>query len=146
MSSKKVYIVYTDGACDPNPGTGGWSAIIRCPQEEIILSGCERDSTNNRMELTAAIKALEHIKNAAQVDLFTDSQYLQRGIEEWLSTWVKKNWKGSSGKVANQDLWKKLLEVTGKQNVKWHWLRGHSGQRDNARVDYLAKKAIRECK
>ncbi len=145
MINKDEITIYTDGACDPNPGTGGWAAIVRTQKGEIVLSGCEPESTNNRMELTAAIAALEKVEPAAHIKLFTDSQYLQRGIQEWLPNWVKKNWKGSNGKVANQDLWKKLLDCTSGKRIEWHWLRGHIGNRENARVDLLAKKAIRNC-
>lgn len=135
-------VIYTDGACDPNPGPGGWAALIITPKSEKALSGGEIETTNNRMELTAAIKAIQSIKEPVEIGVYTDSQYLQKGIEEWIDKWLVKNWKGSNGKVANQDLWKKLLDVTGKHKIKWHWLRGHAGSRYNERVDQLAKRAI----
>jgi ribonuclease HI len=145
MTNRDRYIIYTDGSCDPNPGTGGWAAIIGNGKEEVVLSGCELESTNNRMEMTAAIKALESLPKDACVEIFTDSQYLKKGIEEWMPTWIRKNWKGSNGKVANQDLWKRLLVEASKRQVSWHWLRGHIGNQKNSRADQLAKKAIRGC-
>jgi ribonuclease HI len=134
--------IYTDGACDPNPGPGGWAALIIMPTGEKILSGGEPETTNNRMELTAAIQAIQSIKQPSLIWVYTDSQYLQKGIEEWIEKWLAKNWKGSSGKVANQDLWKELLFVIQPHQIKWHWLRGHFGNVNNHRVDQLAKRAI----
>lgn len=134
--------IYTDGACDPNPGPGGWAALIMTADGERIMSGGDRQTTNNRMELTAAIKALQSIKKPAVIELYTDSQYLHKGIEEWIEKWLSKNWKSSSGKVANQDLWKQLLDVIRPHQIKWHWLRGHFGNPYNHRVDLLAKRAI----
>jgi ribonuclease HI len=113
------------------------------------LSGAEAHSTNNRMELTAAIQALSAIEESAAVKIFTDSQYLQKGISEWMPKWLAKNWRGTSGPVANQELWKELLAVSGRHMVTWHWLRGHSGHAENERVDYLcraARKKLRQSK
>lgn len=135
--------IYTDGACEPNPGPGGWAALLRFPSSEKVLQGKEDLTTNNRMELTAAIKALSELSEPSVVELYTDSQYLQRGITEWLPKWVLKNWRSSSGKVANQDLWQALLAAEKPHQVEWRWLRGHAGNRDNARVDRLACLAMR---
>ncbi len=137
-------ILYTDGACSPNPGPGGWAALIIMDGKQTTLSGSDPQTTNNRMELTAAIEALKHVKEGRQITLFTDSEYLQKGIEEWLPRWIEKNWKGSGGKVANRDLWESLVEVTQNHRIAWRWLRGHSGNRWNMMVDRLARAAIRQ--
>jgi ribonuclease HI len=145
----REYVVYTDGGCDPNPGPGGWAALIIHGMTRRELSGAEAHSTNNRMELTAAIQALSAIEESAAVKIFTDSQYLQKGISEWMPKWLAKNWRGTSGPVANQELWKELLAVSGRHMVTWHWLRGHSGHAENERVDYLcraARKKLRQSK
>ena len=145
----REYVVYTDGGCDPNPGPGGWAALIIHGKIRRELSGAEAHSTNNRMELTAAIQALSAIEESAAVKIFTDSQYLQKGISEWMPKWLAKNWRGTSGPVANQELWKELLAVSGRHMVTWHWLRGHSGHAENERVDYLcraARKKLRQSK
>ena len=135
------YIVYTDGGCDPNPGPGGWAAVIIHGKTRREISSAEPHSTNNRMELTAAIQALNTITEPAAVTIFTDSQYLQKGISEWMPKWLAKNWRGTSGPVANQDLWKELLAASGRHKVTWHWLRGHAGNAENHRVDYLCRAA-----
>jgi ribonuclease HI len=145
----REYVVYTDGGCDPNPGPGGWAALIIHGKTRRELSGAEAHSTNNRMELTAAIQALKAIDEPAVVTIYTDSQYLQKGISEWMPKWLAKNWRGTSGPVANQELWKELLAVSGRHMVTWHWLRGHSGHAENERVDYLcraARKKLRQSK
>lgn len=134
--------IYTDGACDPNPGPGGWAAILLLPDGERTLSGGERFTTNNRMELTAAIRSLKSLPQPMQVVLYTDSQYLKNGITEWLPNWVKRNWRTTKGRVANQDLWQELLGVMERHTVDWRWVRGHAGSRYNNRVDWLARKAI----
>ena len=135
-------VIYTDGACDPNPGPGGWAAILRLGSLERVLSGSESDTTNNRMELTAALKGLEALKEPSQVDLYTDSEYLQRGITEWLPTWKARNWKRKGGKLANLDLWQALDKALARHTVTWKWVRGHAGERYNQRADALARKAI----
>jgi ribonuclease HI len=135
-------IVYTDGACDPNPGPGGWSAILRRGATERVLSGGERQTTNNRMELTAALQALQALDEPSQVDLYTDSEYLQRGITEWLPAWKAKNWKRKGGKLANLDLWQALDAALVRHQVNWHWVKGHAGSPDNRRADALARRAI----
>jgi ribonuclease HI len=134
-------IIYTDGGCDPNPGPGGWAALLIYGEARKELSGFDPQTTNNRMELTAAIQALQALKKTANVRLYTDSQYLQRGIEEWMPGWLRKNWRGSSGPVANQDLWKELLAAMAPHQVKWEWVRGHAGNPNNERVDWLVHQA-----
>jgi len=133
--------IYTDGACNPNPGRGGWAALIFTPKGKLEISGREAESTNNRMEMTAAIRALKSLKQPSAVIIFTDSQYLQKGIEEWLSKWISKGWRTTSGKVANRDLWEDLLEACKPHQVTWRWLKGHAGDLNNSRVDALARKA-----
>jgi ribonuclease HI len=135
-------IIYTDGGCIPNPGRGGWAALIRSDSGDVEIFGMEAETTNNRMELTAAIKALESLSPGSQVQIFTDSEYVKRGITEWLPNWRKKGWKRKSGVLANQDLWMKLDLLTQKIPVEWHWVRGHSGNALNERVDQLVRKAI----
>lgn len=133
-------VIYTDGACSGNPGPGGWGALLRFNGVEKELSGGEAETTNNRMELLAAIRALEALKRACTVDLFTDSQYVQKGITEWIYGWKRKGWKN----VKNVDLWQELDRLTQMHKVKWHWVRGHNGDVDNERVDVLARNAIRK--
>ncbi len=133
--------IYSDGGCDPNPGPGGWAALIIDGKTRREISGAEEKSTNNRMELTAAIEALRTIEEKACITLYTDSQYLKKGMDEWMPRWLAKNWRGTSGPVANQDLWQELLKVSGRHQVTWRWLRGHSGNTDNERVDRLCRIA-----
>jgi len=142
--------IYTDGACRGNPGPGGWAALLRFDfsqhaergTREKVLQGSERETTNNRMELTAAIHAFKVLKEPCQVDLHTDSEYLKRGISEWLPTWRERNWRRKKGKLANVDLWKALDQAIQGHDIQWHWVRGHAGDRDNQRVDRLARRAI----
>ena len=135
--------IYTDGACSGNPGPGGWAALLKFGTHEKELSGSELETTNNRMELTAAYEALKALKEPCQIDFYTDSEYLKRGINEWMANWKRKGWKTAAKKpVKNQDLWKALDEVVQKHQVTWHWVRGHAGNRYNERVDKLARKAI----
>ena len=141
MSGRRVTI-YTDGACDPNPGPGGWAAILRSGAVEKVLTGGEAETTNNRMELTAALRALEALKEPSQVVIYTDSEYLQRGITEWMPAWKAKNWKRKAGKLANLDLWQALDSALGRHAVSWNWVRGHAGVRANQRADSLARRAI----
>lgn len=134
--------IFTDGACDPNPGPGGWAAILRFGDHEKVLTGSESQSTNNRMELTAAIEALQALKRTCQVDFYTDSEYLKRGITEWLENWRSRNWRRKGGKLANVELWQALDAETQKHKIEWHWVRGHSGHPENQRADRLARRAI----
>jgi len=133
--------IYTDGACDPNPGAGGWAVLLRYGDYERTLTGSEGETTNNRMELTAALQALQALKQPCRVDLFTDSEYLKRGITEWLPDWRRRQWKRKSGKLANVDLWQALDAAMILHQVRWHWVRGHAGDIHNKRVDLLARQA-----
>ena len=137
-------VIYTDGACEPNPGPGGWAAVIRSSGHEKTqtLSGGEPQTTNNRMELTAAVMALQALTAPCQVDLYTDSEYLKRGITEWIAGWKKRGWRRKGGALLNVDLWQALDQATQQHKIEWHWLKGHAGNRDNERVDRLANAAI----
>ncbi len=140
--TKKVEI-FTDGACKGNPGKGGWGALLRYNGTEKELYGGELETTNNRMELTAAIEALKVLKRSCSVDLTTDSQYVRKGITEWIDNWKLKGWKNSQKKaVKNADLWKQLDTLTEKHQVKWHWVKGHSGHTENERADELANRGV----
>lgn len=140
--SKKVKI-YTDGACRGNPGPGGWGAVLFYQQTEKELSGAERDTTNNRMELTAAIKSLQALIQPCEVNIYTDSQYLRQGMTTWLKNWKKNGWKTASRQpVKNADLWQLLDELSGKHHIHWHWIKGHAGHPLNERADRLATQAI----
>ena len=142
MNKSKV-IIYTDGACKNNPGPGGWAAIIGCQSKEKIITGSEKYTTNNRMELLSVINALNALKFACEVELYTDSQYVKNGITKWLPNWRLKNWRTSGGSaVKNQDLWEALDVVVKKHTVSWHWVKAHNGNLINERVDYLARQAI----
>jgi ribonuclease HI len=142
---KKRIAIFTDGACRGNPGPGGWGALLRYNKHEKIISGGELDTTNNRMELMAAIKALETIHEACTIELYTDSQYVQKGITDWLPRWKKRNWKKADNQpVKNTDLWQQLDKQTQRHHVSWHWVKGHSGHIENELADSLANKAIDE--
>lgn len=135
--------IYTDGACQGNPGPGGWGVILRYKGVEKELSGYAAATTNNRMELQAAIEGLKALKKPIPVDLYTDSQYVRDGITKWLPEWKKKGWRLSSKKpVKNQDLWEELDGLSQAHTVQWHWVRGHSGHPENERADALAREAI----
>ena len=137
--------IFTDGACRGNPGLGGWGALIRRNGEERSLWGGERDTTNNRMEMEAAIRGLESIVESSNITITTDSNYLKDGITQWLEGWKNKNWKTASRKpVKNQDLWMRLDELSQFHNVNWKWVKGHSGHRENEIADLLANKGIDE--
>ena len=135
--------IFTDGACSGNPGPGGWGAILRWDGQERELSGGEAETTNNRMELMAAIEALRALKRAVRVDLHTDSTYVKDGITKWIHGWKAKGWKTANKKpVKNQDLWRALDEALADHEVTWHWVKGHSGHPENDRADALARAAI----
>ncbi len=135
--------IFTDGACRGNPGPGGWGAILRYKGKEKNLSGAEPHTTNNRMEMMAVIRALEALKRPCKVRLTTDSQYVRKGITEWLPQWKRRGWKTAAGKpVKNADLWRRIDELAGRHDVEWHWVRGHSGHEENERADRLAVAAI----
>ena len=139
----KTIHIYTDGACKGNPGPGGWGAILECEGTERELFGGEPLTTNNRMELTAVIEALCALKRPSRVRVFTDSQYVQKGITEWLRMWKARGWKTAAKEpVKNVDLWKKLDEVASAHQVEWHWVRGHSGHDGNERADALANRGV----
>jgi ribonuclease HI len=134
--------IYTDGACEPNPGPGGWAALLRFGDQEKVLTGSSLHTTNNRMELTAAVEALKALKRPCSVDIFTDSEYLRRGTTEWLPGWRARSWRRKGGALANIDLWQELDAAVRQHKIEWHWVRGHAGDRDNQRVDRLARQAI----
>ena len=135
--------IYTDGACSGNPGPGGWGALLRYNDTEKELSGGEPDTTNNRMELMAAIMALETLKRSCHIDLYTDSKYVMQGITEWLPGWKAKGWKTAAKKpVKNADLWQRLDSATTRHTITWHWVKGHSDHPDNDRADALARSGI----
>jgi ribonuclease HI len=136
--------IWTDGACSGNPGPGGWGAILRFGDREKELSGGEQLTTNNRMELTAAISALEALKRACEVDLHTDSQYLRQGVMGWLFGWKKNGWRTADRKpVKNEDLWRRLDEATGRHKIDWRWVKGHAGDAMNERADELARAGMK---
>jgi ribonuclease HI len=141
-----LVIIYTDGGADPNPGLGGWAAILLDPLtgKALELSGGEPRATNNRMELTAAIRGLESLKRRCRVTLFTDSQYLRKGITQWLPGWVARGWKRKDGELQNEDLWRRLHELIKLHDIRWDWIKGHAGNRWNERADELATLEIRK--
>jgi ribonuclease HI len=137
--------VFTDGACRGNPGPGGWGALLRSGKKDKEIKGGNPHTTNNRMELTAAIEALSALNRSSSVDLYTDSQYVRRGITEWMPQWKRRGWRTAARKpVKNEDLWRQLDEIAGKHEVRWHWVKGHSGHVENERADELANQAIDE--
>jgi ribonuclease HI len=138
-----VIEIYTDGACRGNPGPGGWAALLRSGEHEREISGAEPLTTNNRMELTAVIRALEALKRPVAARVFTDSEYVRRGVTEWLAAWKARGWRTAGRKaVKNQDLWQRLDEVQAGHRIEWHWVPGHAGVPGNERVDRLANLAI----
>ena len=134
--------IYTDGGCQPNPGTGGWAAILLYGGKEKELSGAEPNTTNNRMELTAAVRALEALKRPCHIVIHTDSEYLKNGVSTWMHGWKKNGWKRKEGALKNIDLWQRLDELTSKHTIEWRWVRGHAGHDLNERCDVLASEAI----
>ena len=142
MADKPTVTIYTDGACQGNPGPGGWGALLRYGKHEKTLSGGENDTTNNRMELMAALESLRALNTSCQVTLFTDSEYLKKGVTEWMPAWKRRNWRRKGGKLANVDLWMTLDEEIGRHDIHWRWVKGHAGNLFNERVDQLARRAI----
>ncbi len=144
MSPSEVYI-WTDGACLGNPGRGGWAALLRRGERERLLTGGEALSTNNRMELMAAISGLEALKRPCRVELFTDSQYVRQGVTEWMPRWERNGWKTSARQpVKNQDLWQRLAAAGAAHHIGWRWVKGHSGHVENERVDAAARAAAEQ--
>ncbi|EWG99178.1 ribonuclease HI [Halomonas sp. BC04] len=135
--------IYTDGACRGNPGPGGWGAVLTSGRHEKTLNGFEANTTNNRMELMAAIMSLRELKQPCQVELWTDSEYLRKGITEWIHGWMKRGWKTANRQpVKNAELWRELLAEASRHRMQWHWVKGHSGHPGNERADALANAAI----
>ena len=141
---KKVDVeIYTDGACRGNPGPGGWAALLRTGKNELMVNGAEPDTTNNRMELRAAIEGLATLKRSSVVSITTDSQYVKQGVLSWVEKWKLNGWKTASRKdVKNKDLWQELDELNNMHQVSWYWVKGHSGHAENERVDQAANLAI----
>ncbi len=138
-------VLFTDGACSGNPGPGGWGAILRWNGTEKELSGGEAATTNNRMEMMAVIAALSTLKRPCTVEVYTDSQYVQKGISEWVKNWKKRGWKTADNKpVKNEDLWRQLDELAARHSVSWHWVRGHAGHPENERADALARQGLKD--
>jgi len=140
--ANNVVTIYTDGGCEPNPGVGGWAAILIYNKTERELSGGDPDTTNNRMEMTAAISGLEALTRPCRVVLFTDSEYVRRGITEWMPGWKQRNWTRKGGPIKNIDLWKRLDAAAVRHDVTWRWVKGHAGVHYNERCDTLASEAI----
>ncbi len=142
MSADTVYI-YSDGACKGNPGVGGWGALLVAGGHRKEICGGEADTTNNRMEMTAVIRALESLKRPSTVEVHTDSQYVQKGISEWMAGWKRRNWRTADGKpVKNQDLWLQLDALAQLHRIEWKWVRGHAGHPENERADELANQGV----
>ena len=146
MDNKEIRVeIFTDGACSGNPGAGGWGAVLRWRDSERELQGGESETTNNRMELMAAIKALESLDRPVKVDLYTDSTYVQKGITEWIHSWKRRGWKTASRTpVKNEDLWRRLDNAIQHQDVSWHGVKGHAGHEGNERADALARAGLSE--
>jgi len=141
----KTVDIYTDGACKGNPGLGGWGALMECDGKSRELFGGEVHTTNNRMELTAVIRALEALKRRCHVRLHTDSQYVQLGISKWIHDWKKRNWRTADKKpIKNEDLWRRLDELAAQHDVDWIWVKGHAGHEKNERADELANAGVRQ--
>lgn len=148
MSAAKEFVeIFTDGACSGNPGPGGWGVLLRMGEHEKELFGGEADTTNNRMELTAVIRALQTLKRPVQARVHTDSQYVQKGISEWIHAWKKRGWRTAGRQpVKNSDLWRELDALAACHRVEWHWVRGHAGHVENERADALARRGIESLK
>lgn len=140
---QKQVFAYTDGACKGNPGPGGWGVLMECEGKQKELWGGELETTNNRMEIMAAIQALETLAKPSSIEIVTDSQYVMKGITEWLPNWIRRNWKTSANKpVKNADLWQRLQTASQQHKVSWSWVRGHQGHEGNERADFLANRGV----
>jgi ribonuclease HI len=138
--------IFTDGACSGNPGPGGYGAILQYGDKTKEISGCEKATTNNRMEMTAVIEALQELKRPCRVKVVTDSNYVVKGMTEWMPGWIRRDWVNSQKKpVLNRDLWEKLLKLNRIHRVEWVWIKGHDGHRENERCDLLARMAMKDC-
>ena len=137
--------IYTDGACSGNPGIGGWGVVILVNKDEIFLNGGDNNTTNNKMELTAAIEALKHFEKREEITLITDSKYVKDGIQSWIKNWKTNNWKTKSKKpVKNKELWIELDQLISRHTISWKWVKGHAGNTHNEKADYLARRYIEE--
>ena len=144
--NEDVVEIFSDGACSGNPGPGGYGALLRYGSETKEISGCQAFTTNNRMELMAVIEALRKIKRPCKIRVVTDSKYVIKGMTEWISGWVQRNWVNSRKKpVLNRDLWETLVELSSPHEIEWKWIKGHMGCKENERCDTIAKKAIKNC-
>ena len=142
-SGADLVVIYADGACKGNPGRGGWGAVLKTARGERELFGGEGQTTNNRMELTAVIRALETLPPSSDVAVYTDSQYVQKGISEWMHDWKRRGWRTADKKpVKNVDLWQQLDRLAGAHRIAWHWVKGHAGHPDNERADALANRGV----
>ena len=138
---KKTCVIYTDGACLGNPGPGGWAALVQIDEESTTISGGHPSTTNNRMEMQAVIGSLSFLREPFNIELYTDSRYVLDGINEWIDTWTKNNWRTAGRKpVKNKELWQELYALTNQHHINWHWVRGHSGNQLNELVDNLARE------
>jgi ribonuclease HI len=143
VTAEHTIHIYSDGACKGNPGTGGWGALLVAGPHRKEIFGGEPDTTNNRMEMTAVIRALEQLKQPSSVAVHTDSQYVQKGISEWMPGWKRRNWRTAEGKpVKNQDLWQRLDQLAQLHRIEWNWVRGHAGHPENERADALANQGV----
>ena len=146
-NSENIVEIFSDGACSGNPGVGGYGAILRYGDNTKEISGCELQTTNNRMEMMAVIEALRLIKRPCKIRVVTDSNYVVKGMTEWISGWIKRNWVNSQKRpVLNRDLWETLLGLSRQHEMEWVWVRGHAGHKENERCDELARKAIQQCR
>jgi ribonuclease HI len=139
--------IFTDGACSGNPGPGGYGSLLRYGDVTKEISGCAPDTTNNRMEMTAVVEALRQLKRPCRITLYTDSTYVMRGMTEWISGWIRRNWFNSHKKpVVNRDLWEMILDLSKPHQIEWKWVKGHKGHPENERCDQLARDALKKCK
>lgn len=147
MDTKPLVEIFADGACSGNPGPGGFGAILRSGEKEKEISGCEALTTNNRMELMGVISAIEALKRPCRIKVTTDSNYVVKGMSEWIKGWIRNNWRNSQKKeVLNRDLWERLLQAAKDHDIEWVWIKGHNGHAENERCDELARREIEKCR